>query len=124
MPNLKNTNIRFNLDKPLFKSAWDYMQSVDKSEFPSHSILIAKAVNEFFERRTKIKAEPFLESREREEKFTGDIIGTVKTELEKYIPVYLAGLSGRSIVLSTENSTEIANDEVDNSDLIDMDFAG
>ncbi len=53
MADVKNTNIRFNLDKPVFKTAWDNLQSRNKKEFSSVSLLIATAINDFFERREK-----------------------------------------------------------------------
>ena len=37
MNNIKCTTLRFNLDKPLNRQAWEYLQSMDKEKFKSYS---------------------------------------------------------------------------------------
>ena len=48
MSNIKCTTLRFNLDKPLDRQAWDYLQGLNKDEFKSYSQAISVAVTEYF----------------------------------------------------------------------------
>ena len=49
-PNVKSTNLRFNLDKDIQRKAWDYLQSMDKQKFKSYSHVIALSLVEYFDR--------------------------------------------------------------------------
>ena len=125
MANIRNTSLRFNLDKPIYQKAWDYLQGLDKSEFKSYSHAIAVSVTDYFERYNRNKTDPYFENREREEKFVEQIISAVEKALEKTIPNFLtaclAGVIGRHpipIVEVMDNRDEI------NSDLVDLDFIG
>ena len=131
MSEIKSTTLRFYLDKPIQKKAWDYLQGMDKSEYSSYSQAIAESVSDYFDRKHKIQADPYFENREREEKFIGEIIGAIETALEKYIPVYLAGLTG-AIKMNPVQETDIFPNTLDKqdgqnediNDLIDFDFLG
>ena len=70
---IRSTSIRFNLDKPPDREAWENLQGMDKRKYKSYSNVVALAVNEFFERRRKLKTDPYLETREREEQFVQQI---------------------------------------------------
>ena len=89
MDNLKNTCLRFNLDKPLYKKAWDYLHSIDKEHFKSLNHAVAVAVTDYFERYYRNKDDPYFENREREEDFVKQIIGSVEHGLNKLLPNYL-----------------------------------
>jgi hypothetical protein len=114
MSNIKNTNIRFNLDKPIFRKAWDYLQGIDKSEYSSHSLLIATAINDFFERRDK--------NTENENGLVGQIVGAVNEVLEKSIPILLSEAVGQYSISTTEEIKDNQDDDI--SALIDFDFLG
>ncbi|MCD8132544.1 MAG: adenylate cyclase [Clostridiales bacterium] len=95
--NIKNTNLRFNMDKEIQRRAWEYLQTMDKEIFKSYSHVIAVSVVDFFERYYRVQDDPYLETREREERFVAQIVDAVKAVLEKDLPVFLAGcLSGLS----------------------------
>ena len=71
--NVKSTNLRFNLDKTADRKAWEYLQTMDKEEFRSYSHAVATSVNYFFDRYYQSKDDPYLETREKEERFVQKI---------------------------------------------------
>lgn len=66
---IRNTNLRFNLEKDLQRKAWEYLQSMNRQEFKSYSHVIALALVDYFDRYYRIAEDPYLETREREERF-------------------------------------------------------
>ena len=76
----RNTNLRFNLEKDLQRKAWKYLQTMDKQEFRSYSQVIALALVEYFDRYYRTQEDPYLETREREERFVDQILKTVEKE--------------------------------------------
>ena len=44
MPEVRTTNLRFNLGKESQRKAWQYLQTMDKSAFKSYSQAVATAV--------------------------------------------------------------------------------
>lgn len=89
--NIRSTNLRFNLDKDLQNRAWQYLQSMDKQHFKSYSNVIAVALVDYFDRYYRSQDDPYLETREREERFVNQIVSSVKSAMEKTLPVFLAG---------------------------------
>ena len=72
--NIRSTNLRLNLEKDLQRKAWEYLQAMDKQEFRSYSHAIALALVNFFDRYYRTQEDPYLETREREERFVAQII--------------------------------------------------
>ena len=94
--NIRNTNLRFNLEKDLQRKAWEYLQTMDKQEFRSYSQVIALALVEYFDRYYRTQEDPYLETREREERFVDQILKAVEKCLEQYLPLFLRlGVSRR-----------------------------
>ena len=91
MSEVKCTNLRFNLDKPVQRAAWECLQTMDKAEFKSYSQVIALAVVDYFDRHERRKDDPYLETREREERFVSQIVAAVERAMSDALPVYLAG---------------------------------
>lgn len=67
--NIRNTNLRFNLDKEQQRRAWEYLQTMDRQDFKSYSQVISLALVDYFDRYYRTQADPYLETREREELF-------------------------------------------------------
>ena len=67
--NIKALCIRFDLADEYERKAYDHLQNRDKAEFASYTKLVSRAVNEFFERRSKLKDDPYFETREKEDAF-------------------------------------------------------
>ena len=89
--NIRSTNLRFNLEKDTQMRAWQYLQTMDKQHFKSYSNVIAVALVEYFDRYYRSQDDPYLETREREERFVNQIVASVETAMEKTLPVFLAG---------------------------------
>ena len=99
------TNLRFNTEKETQRRAWEYLQGMDRRQFKSYSQVIATALVEYFERQNRLRDDPFLETREREERFVDQIVAAVESALTQALPVYLAGCAAgllRSVPPATE----------------------
>ena len=48
MTNIRNTNLRFNLNKEKHRRAWEHLQRMDKRVFKSHSNAAIDALNDYF----------------------------------------------------------------------------
>ena len=121
MSEVKCTNLRFNLDKPAQRAAWECLQTMDKAQFKSYSQVIALAVVDYFDRLERLQDDPYLETREREEQFVNRIVAAVESAMTKALPVYLAGcmagLSKAAPVAPTQTPEAGA-------EAIDWDFLG
>ena len=66
---IKALCLRFDLADEDERRAYELLQNRDKVEFGSYTELVSRAVNEFFERRSKLKDDPYFETREKEDAF-------------------------------------------------------
>ena len=89
--NTRKLPVRFNLDKPDQKKAWDYLQTMDRNEFTSWNHAIHLALLDYFDRYYKVQEDPYLETREREERFIQQIVDGVCESLKQTLPLFLAG---------------------------------
>ena len=76
--NIKALCLRFDLADEDERRAYDYLQNRDKSEFGSYTKLVSRAVNEFFERRSRLKDDPYFETREKEDAFIARVLDAVQ----------------------------------------------
>ena len=119
--NIRSTNLRFNLDKDVQNRAWQYLQTMDKKKFKSYSQIIAISLVDYFDRYYKKQDEPYLETREREERFVEQIVTAVENAMNRTLPVYLAGcMVGISQITP---QVAVAASEPEDADL-DWDFLG
>ena len=58
--NIRNTNLRFNLDKEQQRRAWEYLQTMDRQDFKSYSQVISLALVDYFDRYYRTQADPCL----------------------------------------------------------------
>ena len=72
--NVKALYLRFDLANEDECRAYDYLQNRDKAEFGSYTKLVSRAVNEFFERRARLEADPYFETREKEDAFIARVV--------------------------------------------------
>lgn len=61
MPEVRTTNLRFNLGKESQRKAWQYLRTMDKSVFKSYSQAVATAVVDYFDRYYQTQDDPYLE---------------------------------------------------------------
>ena len=80
--NIRSTNLRFNLDKDVQNRAWQYLQTMDKQKFKSYSQVIAVSLVDYFDRYYQKQDDPYLETREREERFVAQIVTAVENAME------------------------------------------
>ena len=76
--NVKALCLRFDLADEDERRAYDYLQNRDKAEFGSYTKLVSRAVNEFYERRSRLKADPYFETREKEDAFIARVLDAVR----------------------------------------------
>ena len=76
--NVKALYLRFDLANEDECRAYDYLQKRDKTEFGSYTMLVSRAVNEFFERRLRLKDDPYFETREKEDAFIARVLDAVR----------------------------------------------
>ena len=119
--NIRSTNLRFNLEKDTQMRAWQYLQTMDKQHFKSYSNVIAVALVEYFDRYYRSQEDPYLETREREERFVNQIVSSVESAMKKTLPAFQAGCrAGLSQVPHTADP--VVQQEPDAE--LDWDFLG
>ena len=119
--NIRSTNLRFNLDKDVQNRAWQYLQTMDTKKFKSYSQIIAISLVDYFDRYYKKQDEPYLETREREERFVEQIVTAVENAMNRTLPVYLAGCMVGIAQITPQ--VAVATSEPEDADL-DWDFLG
>ena len=82
-----STNIRFNLEKEADRTAWEHLQQRDKKQYRSYSRAVITAVNDYFERRGRLDADPYLETREKEDAFLLRVLETIRAGVDHAAPV-------------------------------------
>ncbi len=76
--NIKALCLRFDLADEDERKAYDHLQKRDKAEYGSYTKLVSQAVNEFFERRLRLKDDPYFETREKEDAFIARVLDAVR----------------------------------------------
>ena len=82
MSNVFNTTLRFNLDDPEDRRALAYLQDRDRKRYKSYSSAVVAAVNDHFSRQERLAADPFLETRERQEAFLQEVKDTIREAVQ------------------------------------------
>ena len=75
--NVKALCLRFDLADEYERKAYDHLQNRDKAEFCSYTKLVSRAVNELFERRLRLKDDPYFETREKEDACIARVLDAV-----------------------------------------------
>lgn len=122
----KSICLRFNLDKPLHREAWEQLQNMDKEKFKSYSNAVVIAVTDYFQRYYKSCDDPYFETREKEDEFVQRVVAQIGSAVEKAMPSFLAAcLTG--LVQPCISSAPISNEkptETEEISEIDLDFIG
>ena len=123
---IRNTNLRFNLEKDLQRKAWEYLQSMNREEFKSYSHAISLALVDYFDRYYRIAEDPYLETREREEQFINQIVECVQQNLKQSLPLFLSGLTIGMVQMESPKQTSLTTSNHSSSDAedVDWDFLG
>ena len=123
--NIRNTNLRFNLDKDQQRKAWEYLQTMDRQNFKSYSQVISLALVDYFDRYYRTQSDPYLETREREELFVKQIVGAVENSLKQALPLFLSELTAGMVQREPQTRASFPTPENSQPDSdVDWDFLG
>ena len=85
-----STNIRFDLGKKPDRTAWEYLRQRDKRQYRSYSRAVIAAVNDHFECQRRLAADPYLETREKEDAFLRRVLETIREGMNRAAPTNTA----------------------------------
>ena len=117
MRNIYTTTLRLNLNDP----AWEHLRQMDKKKYRSYSKAIVTAVNDYFDRQERLEADPYLETREKEDAYLERVLTTIREGLQASPATMAAGL-----VQLLQSAQPVADEpkESDNDSLdVALDFA-
>ena len=77
MRKIINTNIRLDLSRQDDRQAYEYLRRMDRKQFKSYTRAVVAALNDFFSRQEKRQADPYLETREKEDRFLRQELDTI-----------------------------------------------
>lgn len=78
MKRIVNTNIRFDRNREDDRQAYEYLRNMDRTKFKSYTRAVVSALNDLFSRQEKMQADPFLETREKEDRFLQQVLDTIR----------------------------------------------
>ena len=84
-----NTNIRLNLANPDDREAWEHLQRMDRKKYKSYSRAVVIAVNDYFGRAERTEADPYLETREKEDAFLQSVLAVVEKGAKEAMPMMI-----------------------------------
>lgn len=81
MSRIFTTTLRLNLDDEDDRRAWERLHHLDKRQYRSYSKAIVAALNGYFDRQERLAADPYLETREKEDAFLRQIMDAIEAGL-------------------------------------------
>ena len=119
MSRIFTTTLRLNLENEDDCRAWEYLRAMDRTRYRSYSSAIVTAINDHFSRQERLTDDPFLETRERQDAFLGEIKDTIRESLQT-TGAGLGGLAAllQSVQLSPEPDETMSEEAFDTA----MDF--
>lgn len=135
-----NTNIRLNLCEEQDRQAWEYLQTMDREKYKSYTKAVVAALNDYFSRMYRNEADPYLETREKEDAFLERVETAIREGVKESVPMAMAKnllemltplvkeLSGRESlpdmsIIMDKSEGEIADGDLDWETEADMDAA-
>ena len=85
MRRIINTNIRFDRNREDDRQAYEYLRRMDRKQFKSYTRAVVAALNDLFSRREKRQADPYLETREKEDRFLRQVLDTISEGIRQSI---------------------------------------
>ena len=121
MRNIYTTTLRLNLNDPEERHAWEHLRNMDKKQYRSYSKAIVTAVNDYFDRQERLEADPYLETRDKEDAFLEKVLTTIREGLQASPATMAAGLVQllQAVQPTSTNPKEPDNDSLDAA----LDFA-
>lgn len=135
-----NTNIRLNLCDEQDRQAWEYLQTMDREKYRSYTKAVVAALNDYFSRMYRNEADPYLETREKEDAFLERVENAIREGVKESVPMamaknlleilapYVKDLQGRGSlpdmpVIIDKSDNRIEDDNLDWETEADMDAA-
>ena len=81
MSRIFTTTLRLNLDDEDDRRAWERLHRLDKRQYRSYSKAIVAALNGYFDRQEQLTADPYLETREKEDAFLRQVMDAIEAGL-------------------------------------------
>lgn len=85
-----NTNIRLNLCDEQDRQAWEYLQTMDRQKYKSYTRAVGVALNDYFSRIYRKEADPYLETREKEDAFLERVETAIRDGVKESVPMAMA----------------------------------
>ena len=85
-----NTNIRLNLCDEQDRQAWEYLQTMDRQKYKSYTRAVVVALNDYFSRIHRKEADPYLETREKEDAFLERVETAIRDGVKESVPMAMA----------------------------------
>ena len=131
-----NTNIRLNLCDEQDRQAWEYLQTMDREKYKSYTRAVVVALNDYFSREYRNEADPYLETREKEDAFLERVetairdgvkesvpMAMAKNLLEMLVPFVKESVGEINLLTMEKTDEEIAEDNLDSEKEADIDAA-
>ena len=83
MKQVYTTTLRLNLEKEADREAWEHLRRVDRKQYHSVNSAVIAAVNAYFSRKEQLEANPYLETREKEDAFLEKVMETLQEGLRQ-----------------------------------------
>ena len=83
MKQIYTTTLRLNLEKEADREAWEHLRRVDRKQYHSVNSAVIAAVNAYFSRKEQLEADPYLETREKEDAFLEKVMETIQEGLRQ-----------------------------------------
>lgn len=83
MKQVYTTTLRLNLEKEADREAWEHLRRVDRKQYHSVNSAVIAAVNAYFSRKGQLEADPYLETREKEDAFLEKVMETLQEGLRQ-----------------------------------------
>ena len=115
-----NTNIRLNLCDEQDRQAWEYLQTMDREKYKSYTRAVVVALNDYFSREYRNEADPYLETREKEDAFLERVETAIRDGVKESVGEI--NLPERTLTMEKTDG-EIAEDNPDWEKEADMDAA-
>ena len=83
MKQVYTNTLRLNLEKEADREAWGHLRRVDRKQYHSVNSAVIAAVNAYFSRKEQLEADPYLETREKEDAFLEKVVETLQEGLRQ-----------------------------------------
>ena len=115
MKQIVNTNIRLDLSRADDRQAYEYLRHLDRKQFKSYTRAVVYALNDSFSRQEKRQDDPYLETREKEDRFLGQVLDTIRAGIQESMGQVRVTLPSQPA--QDDSSTPIAEKDEENFEI-------